>query len=136
MGNTLNSRANVTAEIDRQIQQFNITPSKLNAYWKASEASKKWQLLIFDAVTKSKLLYGMETVQKPEAMMKRIDAFQMKGLRKILGKNIHIGIEKPPTKTSWTKQIGSSIRSRISEGTRERRRNKNVRPQRKLRKMI
>ena len=37
-------------------------------------------------VIKTKLLYGMETVQLTEAMMKRIDAFQMKGLRKILGK--------------------------------------------------
>ena len=34
LGNTLSSRANVTAEIDRQIQQVNITLWKLNAYWK------------------------------------------------------------------------------------------------------
>ena len=86
LGNTLSSKANVAAEIDRQIQQVNITLWKLNAYSKASEASKKWQLLIFDAVIKGKLLYGMETVQMTEAMMKRVDAFQMKGPRKILGK--------------------------------------------------
>ena len=42
LGNTLNSRAHVTAEIHRRIQQANITLWKLNAYWRASEASKKW----------------------------------------------------------------------------------------------
>ena len=86
LGNRLNSKTNATAEIDRQIQQVNITLWKLDVYRKATEASKKWQLLIFEAVIKSKLLYGMETVQLTEAMMKRIDAFQMKGLRKIRGK--------------------------------------------------
>ena len=39
-GNTLNSKANMAAKIDRQIQQVNITLWKLNAYGKASEASK------------------------------------------------------------------------------------------------
>ena len=110
LGNTLNSRTNATAEIDRQMQQVNITRWKLEAYWKATEASKKWQLLILDAVIKSKLLYGMETVQITEAMMKRIDAFLMKGLRKILGKNTHMGTEKLRTTTSWIKLTGLSTR--------------------------
>ena len=90
LGNTLNNRTNAAAEVERQIQQVNITLWKLNAYWKAADASKKWQLLIFDAVIKSKLLYGMETVQLTEALRNKIDAFQMKGLRKILGKQNYI----------------------------------------------
>ena len=68
------------------MQQVNVTMWKLNSYWKATEASNKWQLLIFDAVIKSKFLYGMETVQLTEAMINKLDAFQMKGIRKILGK--------------------------------------------------
>lgn len=51
---------NATPDIDRQMQQVNVTLWKLNAYWKATEASKQLQLLIFDAVMKSKLLYGMD----------------------------------------------------------------------------
>ena len=43
LGNTLNSKTNATAEIDRQIQQVNITLWKLDACWRATEASKKWQ---------------------------------------------------------------------------------------------
>ena len=63
------------------MQQTNITMWKLNQYWKATEASKKWQLLIFDAGIQSKLLYGMETLQLTETLSNNIDAFQMKSFR-------------------------------------------------------
>ena len=56
LGNTLNKKTNAAAEVDKQIQQVNITTRKLNQYWKASDASKNWQLLIFDAVIKNKFL--------------------------------------------------------------------------------
>ena len=54
-------------------------------YWKASHASQKWKLIIFDAVIRSKLLYGLETVHLTAAWLKKIDAFQLRCLRKILG---------------------------------------------------
>ena len=40
------------------------------AYWKATEASTKWQLLIYEAVVKSKLMYGLETAALTEAFKK------------------------------------------------------------------
>ena len=90
LGNTLNRKTNAAQEVDKQIHQVNITMWKLNQYWKASEESKKGQLLIFDAVRKNKLLYGMETVQLTDALINNLDAFQMKGLRKHPGKTTHI----------------------------------------------
>ena len=78
-------KADPHAEVTQQIQEVNRTMWKLNDYWKASEASKKWKILIFDAVLKSKLLYGLETTQLPRSCKKRIDTFQLRGLRKILG---------------------------------------------------
>ena len=41
-------------------------------------------MLIYDAITRSKLLYGLETVQLTEATAKKLDVFQLKGLRQIL----------------------------------------------------
>ena len=38
-----------------------------------------------DVVIRSKLVYGLEVVQIPDALKKKLDAFQLKGLRKILG---------------------------------------------------
>ena len=58
---------------------------KLHVYWKATNASKKWKLIIYDAIIRSKLLYGLETVQLTQGMLKKLDVFQLKGLRKILG---------------------------------------------------
>ena len=58
---------------------------RLHAYWKATNANKKWQLIIFDAIVRSKLLYGLETVHLTQSMARKLDVFQLKGLRKILG---------------------------------------------------
>ena len=78
LGNTLNYKADPHAEVTQKIQEVNRTMWKLNDYWKASEASKKWKILIFDAVLKSKLLYGLETTQLPRSCKKRIDTFQLR----------------------------------------------------------
>ena len=42
----------------------------------------KISLLIFDVVVRSKLLYGLETIHLIGAMLKKIDAFQMRCLRR------------------------------------------------------
>ena len=90
LGNRLNKRASVKEEITYQMQQVTITWKRLQTYWKATDASKKWQLLAYDAIVKSKLLYGLETAQASKADLKRIDAFQLRGIRQTLGKNTHI----------------------------------------------
>ena len=66
------------------MQEVRKTWFKLLPYWKATNANVKWQLIIFDAVIRSKLLYGLETVHLTEALLKKIDAFQMQCVRKIL----------------------------------------------------
>ena len=68
------------------MQQVTVTWKRLQTYWKATNASKKWQLLAYEAIVKSKLLYGLETAQASRADLKRIDAFQLRGIRQILGK--------------------------------------------------
>ena len=86
LGNKLNKNGSIKEEITYQMQQVTITWKRLQTYWKATDASKKWQLLAFDAIIKSKLLYGLETAQVGKAALKRIDAFQLRGIRQILGK--------------------------------------------------
>ncbi len=39
---------------------------------------------MYDAVVMSKLVYGLETLQLTRAEQRRLDAFQMRGVRKIL----------------------------------------------------
>ena len=68
------------------MHKVNITMWKLNSYWKSDRSKQNLTTVDFDAVIKSKLLYGIETVQLTEAMINELDAFHMKGLRIILGK--------------------------------------------------
>ena len=85
LGNELNQEVNIQHEILNKIQEVHRAWFKLSSYWKATCASKKWKLIVFDAIIRSKLLYGLETVHLTQAMYKRIDAFQYRSLRRILG---------------------------------------------------
>ena len=49
-----------------------------------THCSKKWKLLVFNAVITSKVLYGLETLEPTEAAGRLLNTFQLKGLRKIL----------------------------------------------------
>ena len=49
------------------------------------ENPTRWKLIIFDAVIKSKLMYGLESAQLNDSLKNKLDVFQLKGLRKILG---------------------------------------------------
>ena len=84
LGNEINKDVNIKLEISNKMQEVRKTWFKLNAYWKATGANKKWQLIIYDAIITSKLLYGLETIHLTDALAKKLDAFQMRGLRKIL----------------------------------------------------
>ena len=54
-------------------------------FWRAINCPRHWKLQVFDAVIKNKLLYGLETVHLTQAMQKRVNALQLRGLRIILG---------------------------------------------------
>ena len=84
LGNCINNEINIKHEIANKMQEVRATWLKLDPYWKATNASKKWQLIIYDAIVRSKLLYGLETLHLTQAVANKIDAFQMRGLRKIL----------------------------------------------------
>jgi hypothetical protein len=48
---------------------------------------KKWKLLVYNSVIVSRVLYGLEPLEPTETIGRMLDAFQLKGLRKIL--NLH-----------------------------------------------
>ena len=57
----------------------------MKIFWNKAKTSLKWKLRVYDSVIKSKLLYGLETIQLTSNEQSRLDAFQMKGYRRILG---------------------------------------------------
>ena len=60
------------------------TLNRVNFFWGKSSCPPRFKLQAFDAVIRSKRVYGLDTVQIPHSLMSRVNTFQLKGLRKIL----------------------------------------------------
>ena len=61
-----------------------MTWKKLAEFWKHSDCSIKQKLVVYDAIIRTKLIYGFESVQVNDTLKSKLDAFQLKGLRQIL----------------------------------------------------
>ena len=71
-------------ELQHRITATWATLRKLDLLWGKSTASIKWKIKVYDAATVAKLMYGLATIPLTKADGGKIDAFPMKGLRKIL----------------------------------------------------
>ena len=60
------------------------TVRRLDFLWGKSRASIKWKIRVYDAVIVAKLMYGLTSIPLSKADANKIDAFQMRGVRKIL----------------------------------------------------
>ena len=58
---------------------------KLKFFWSKTKCSIRWKMQIYNAIIIAQLTYGLSTVQLTESLLNRLDAFQMRGLRYILG---------------------------------------------------
>ncbi len=56
---------------------------KLEEFWKHTDTSLRFKLIVYDAVVRAKLIYGLESAQLNQDHKRHIDTFQRKGLRKI-----------------------------------------------------
>jgi hypothetical protein len=78
LGNELNVEANIAHEITNKIQETRRIWMKLQLFWKDNNANRKWKIIIYDAIIRSKLLYGMETIHLTKAMCKQNRCFSFK----------------------------------------------------------
>ena len=85
LGTTITANGNYHAEISARIAASLTTLKRLDIFWNKTPLSKKWKLRVYDAVITTKLLYGLASASLSNTDKKRLDAFQNKGLRKILG---------------------------------------------------
>jgi hypothetical protein len=84
LGCTLNNQGDVGREINKRIADCMIILDRLHVFFRHADAVLSFKLLVFNAVLRSKLLYGMETAALTDAALNRLDVFQLKVLRKIL----------------------------------------------------
>ena len=82
-------------EIQHRITATWATLRKLDLLWGKSTASITWKIRVYDAVIVAKLKYGLASIPLTKADGRKIDALQMKGLRKILHIKTLTGLEYP-----------------------------------------
>ncbi len=71
-------------ELNKRIASTMQTLKRLHIHWRHSNCPMRKKLITADAVIRSKLLYGLDSLQLNEPQLKRLDTFQLNILRKIL----------------------------------------------------
>ena len=85
LGGVLTRKVNITSEISSRIASAMATWKSLNVFWKEAQRNLQNKILIYNAVIHSKFLYVLETVETPTYLLSKLENYQLKGLRKILG---------------------------------------------------
>ena len=84
LGCVINDKGDPKKEISKRISERMVIWKRLGPLWKHTSNPTRCKLLVYDAIVRSKLMYGLESAQLNDSIKKRLDAFQLKGLRKIL----------------------------------------------------
>ena len=85
LGTTLAEDGRIRSERGRRIGIARADFDTLSRVWNHSALGRKRKLSIYQALVESKLLYGLATVCMNVAELRRLNGFQNKCLRKILG---------------------------------------------------
>ena len=85
LGGLISVRARPVEELENRLGKAVQTATKLKEFWKHVHCSLHWKVQVYNAVVVSQLVYGLDTIIFSESMEHKIDAFQAKGLRQILG---------------------------------------------------
>lgn len=86
LGNNLQQDCDIDKEIAARIVETMITYNRLTKVFRLNknDQDRRWKIIVFNAVIISKLLYGLENIALNTSHNKKLDAFQMRQLRKIL----------------------------------------------------
>ena len=84
LGSMLDKKAHTDKEIRRRIQMASYTWRKMGSFLKNRAMTVRNRIIAYDAVVRSKLLYGLESARLTTGLRSKLTAFQLKGLRQIL----------------------------------------------------
>ena len=84
LGGIITRQVNIRAEIENRIAATMATWRRMHVSFKNSNCPIRWTIAWFDP---NLLLYGLDTLEIPSALLSKLEAFQLRGLRKILNVN-------------------------------------------------
>ena len=85
LGAQLHAKCDITKDLKIKVGAATNTWRKLDKLWKGTNNRIKDKNNIYNAVVRSKVAYGLETAPLTTGHKKKLDAFQQKGLRQIMG---------------------------------------------------
>ena len=80
----LNEKEDASKDIQTRIASCNGILQTMHMFFKRGDCSEQTKMTVFDAVIRSKLMYGLESPALNSSLLKGMDAFQMKGIRQIM----------------------------------------------------
>ena len=87
LAGTITRHVDIRAEIENRISTTMNTWKSMHTFKKNTNCSVRWKLVVYNSMIRFKLLYGMDTVELTNSLLSRLESFQLRGLRKILGMN-------------------------------------------------
>ena len=115
LGCLLNEKGNPNDELVKRIGECTGTLDKLHVFFRHGNCSARVKLTVYDAVIRSKLMYGLETVALNKTSLKKLDAFQMKGLRRITGHQSTF-VDRTATNAKVIEAVNQSLRGTRRKG--------------------
>ena len=85
LGAQLNTKCDITKDLNMKMGAATNIWRKLDKLWKGTNNRLKDKINIYNAVVRSKVAYSLETAPLTTGQKRKLDAFQQKGLRQIMG---------------------------------------------------
>ena len=85
LGCLLTPEIDINKEVPGKIVAAAMVWRRMREFWLRGNCTTEQKLHVYDAVIRSKFLYAMNTVELNDSHIQRLEPFQLKGLRQILG---------------------------------------------------
>ena len=108
LGCQLNQTGDASKEIGKRITNGRITLQRLQICWKRSNCPISYKVVALDAVVRSKLLYGTDSLQLNAPELKKLELFHLQAMRKLLNWDTTF-INRENTNDKIYEEIGARI---------------------------
>ena len=83
-GCNLNNSGDIAREVGQRMGECTMILRRRHDFWRHGDSTTKMKWTVYNAVVRSKLMYGLESVGLNQSTLRKLDVFQLKGIRKIL----------------------------------------------------
>ena len=133
LGCQLNQKGDISKEIGKRIANAWNTLQNLQIFWRKSNCPITFKIIAIDAIVRSKLIYGIDSMQLNEPDQKRMEKFHLQALRKILNWDTTF-IDRDKTNAKIYQEVNEKISNTMKEYNKTRKEQK--KPKKRIKPVI